>query len=63
MSNGDGAFAPQEAPFARIFDIQVLISKLARMLSARTPGVTGPLRQPIGTRRCPTFAPSAHVLA
>jgi hypothetical protein len=23
MSNGDGVFAPQEAPFARIFDIQV----------------------------------------
>jgi non-heme chloroperoxidase len=27
MSNGDGVFAPQEAPFARIFDIQVLISR------------------------------------
>jgi hypothetical protein len=23
MSNGDGVFAPQEAPFARIFDIGV----------------------------------------
>jgi hypothetical protein len=23
MSNGDGIFAPQEAPFARIFDIGV----------------------------------------
>jgi hypothetical protein len=27
MSNGDGVFAPQEAPFARIFDIQLLISR------------------------------------
>jgi len=40
-----------------------LISRFARTLSARTLGVTGPLRQPIGTRRCPTFTPLAHVLA